>query len=1657
MRVQATQDSSFGRWFEKGKALRPRRAAWRISKRESQMPSEVVARSLRLSDQTSELAVTYALQCMPHAAAASSAVYLTTFLRNQTALPALLAHSCCLAVSCCPLAHCHVVCPVAITIRPLAVAVPLSSRCCILRDHAQDVVGAADATNAAEPSANLEVERTAELFDDAQPNRLEHQLHAREDHLNPSDHDRRESEEEHEELKAEKESRRYTKDLGMRRTTSSATDATDVSTDLDKTPSYTHAAKRPWYSWPLFKSRTIPPVPKQRVVSREHSASLLSRATFQWMTPIMNVGYQRPLELNDIWLVNPNRSTTVLADKVQASFKMRVERGDKRPLIGAMHEIFFMEFWFGGICQLISSVLQVVTPFVLRYLIEFAGEAYAAQQNPNLSAPHIGRGVGLVVGITILQAIQSFGTNQFIYRGMVLGGQSRSVLIALIFDKSVRISGRARAGGRALNAADPSKTDEDLKPPEGTKPGSKEEKKWFKLKFAKSDKKAKQDKKDKKSGDNADGVLGDGQGYGNGRIINLMSVDTARIDTSLGMFHMTWTSPISIVITLVLLLINITYSALSGFGLLVLSMPLLSIAIRSLFYRRKEINKMTDNRVSLTQEILQAVRFVKYFGWETSFLERVGKVRTQEIRAIQWLMAVRNGINAISMSMPIFASMLAFITYALSGHGLGAGRIFSSLALFNALRLPLNLLPMVIGQVVDAASSIGRIEQFLLAEEALDEAVWDTTKENAIEMAGASFTWERSPGKDNEKDNGDTKAAVGTTQPDKTALKGAEAEKTASAPLPNSPSVASSSDEKGVPVDQHTVNDSSSTLLDDTPFAIQGLDFQVGRKELIAVIGGVGSGKSSLLAALAGDMRRTEGTVTLAASRAFCPQYAWIQNDTLKNNILFGKDYDRKWYNAVIDACALRPDLDMLPNGDQTEIGERGITVSGGQKQRLNIARAIYHDSDIVLMDDPLSAVDAHVGRHIMDEAICGLLHDKCRILATHQLWVLNRCDRIIWMHEGRICDIGTFDDLMSRNPDFVKLIANNAQEDKQEEADHVDEDEVEGEKKLQKKQKRSKKPAAALMQTEERAVSNVSASVYAAYVRASGGMWVLPLVIILLVTSQGANIATSLWLSWWTSDKFGYSTGAYIGIYAALGVAQALLMFIFSIALSFFGTEASKVMLHRAIVSVLRAPMSFFDTTPLGRITNRFSKDIDTMDNLLSESIRFFCLTMGMILSVFILIIAYYYFFAVALVPLLVVFLFSSGFYRASAREIKRHEAVLRSHVYARFSEAVTGIATIRAYGLEKRFSTSIRDAVDDMASAYYLTFSNQRWLSVRLDTIGILLVFTVGILVVTSRFAVNPSTGGLVLSYILSIVQMIQFTVRQLAEVENNMNSTERIHYYGTHLEEEAALHGVQVPDEWPQAGAIDFEDVQMRYRQGLPLVLKGLDLKVRGGERIGVVGRTGAGKSSIMSTLFRLVELSGGSIKIDGIDISTVGLQDLRSRLAIIPQDPTLFKGTVRSNLDPFGRYTDLELWSALRQADLVEDDREMEDKSGRIHLDSAVDEEGLNFSLGQRQLMALARALVRGSRIIVCDEATSSVDMDTDQKIQRTIQRGFKGKTLLCIAHRLRTIIDYDRIIVMDQGTIAECDTPIALWKQGGIFRGMCDRSSIREEDFGRSLE
>lgn len=661
--------------------------------------------------------------------------------------------------------------------------------------------------------------------------------------------------------------------------------ATDVSTTTQATshhPAGDEKAKKSWSEKvnPL-KWGAVPPVPVEKESSPEYSASWLSKLFFAWQGPLMRTGYKRPLQQNDIWKVNPDRSVYKMSADVKAAFHRRAKAGSKHALVLALNEVHMREFWLGGLFQLFSTLFQTFAPFTLRYLIAYATEAYyaAAEGTPQ---PNIGRGLGLVFGVTIMQILSTLCTNHFIYRGMLVGGEARASLISLIYEKSMTVSGRARAGGIAIT--------ED--PENANGPAVDEKKK--KTKFGRKNKKGK--------GLNAKaGVSGDGIGWGNGRVVSLMSVDTYRVDQACGLFHMLWTAPIACIITLVLLLINLSYSALSGFALLVIGMPALTRAIKSLFRRRQKINQVTDQRVSLTQEILQAVRFVKYFGWESSFLKRLGELRSKEIGMIQRLMSIRNGIMAVSISLPIFASMLSFITYTLTDNGLQASTVFSSLALFNGLRMPLNLLPLVIGQVTDAWNSLKRIQEYLLLEEQTDEAEVDYEAKNAVELRHAEFTWERTPTQDAEKISALTQSGKpGETKKEQKAAQ--KAEKAAQKEMED--------------------NDGSTLVDDREPFKLQDINFQIGRNELVAVIGTVGSGKTSLLAALAGDMRRTQGETILGASRAFCPQSAWIQNTTVKENILFGKDLDRSWYKQVIKAYVSRPFFYLLLTARLTDTSD---------------------------------------------------------------------------------------------------------------------------------------------------------------------------------------------------------------------------------------------------------------------------------------------------------------------------------------------------------------------------------------------------------------------------------------------------------------------------------------------------------------------------------------------------------------------------------------------------------------------------------------------------------------------------------------------------------------------------------------------------------------
>ncbi|KAI0635675.1 P-loop containing nucleoside triphosphate hydrolase protein [Trametes polyzona] len=1369
--------------------------------------------------------------------------------------------------------------------------------------------------------------------------------------------------------------------------------------------------KKSRWTWRTpFVPKDIPP-PKASLddaeLTPEATAGWWNILTFGWITGLMALGYARPLEASDLYKLQDSRAAAVVAEKITKSFEARqraaaeynarLENGEISPglkgvwwsirgnraerekqwrekdgrkrasLTLALNDSIKWWFWSGGILKLIADCAQVTSPLLVKAIINFATDSYAAHRAGRYEdVPPIGKGIGLAIGLFALQILSSLCTHHFFYRAASTGVLLRGGLITAIYDRSLRLSSRARAT------------------------------------------------------------------LTNGKLVNHISTDVSRIDFCCSFLQLSLTGPVQMIICLVILIVNLGPSALAGFAFFILATPIQTVAMKHFIKLRHKSMQWTDKRAKLLQELLGGMKIIKYFAWENPYLKRIEELRGREMSYIRSLLIIRSANNAVAISLPALASVLAFVVYSVTGHSLNAADIFSSLTLFNLLRMPLMFLPLSLSAVADAHNAVNRLYGVFEAETLSETKIQDDDMQNAIEIVDGEFVWDGPP--PDAPATKDKKGMFGKKKPAKTVEPSAEKSQ-------------------------------------ESTFRLKNVNIAIPPGQLAAIVGPVGSGKSSLLEGMIGEMRRTAGSVRFKGSVAYCPQSAWIQNATVRDNILFGRPFEEeRYWKAVHDAC-LEADLELLPNGDLTEVGERGISLSGGQKQRINICRAIYVGADIQIFDDPFSALDAHVGKSVFTNVFLGAAADKTRVLVTHALHFLPQVDYIYTMVDGRVAEQGTYAELIAADGDFARFVREFGS--KEQEAEREEEEEAEavegtaaGEKDGEGEVKPKKKQAPAMMQVEERNTGAVSNQVYLEYIRAGKGYIIIPLLLLSVALLQGAQVMSSYWLVYWEERKWPYGSGFYMGVYAGLGVAQALTFFMMGSTFAILTYFSSKQLHRMAIKRVMHAPMSFFETTPLGRIMNRFSKDVDTIDNTLGDAMRMFVATLGNILGAIILIAIVLPWFLIAVAAVSIAYVWAAMFYRASARELKRLDALLRSSLYSHFSESLSGLATIRAYGESDRFLAENRKRVDIENRAYWLTVTNQRWLGIRLDLMGIFLTFVVAMLTVGTRFTISPSQTGVVLSYIISVQQAFGWLVRQSAEVENDFNSVERIVHYVRELEQEPPhlIPDRKPPAPWPAQGQVELKNVVLKYRPELPPVLKGLSMSIRPGEKIGIVGRTGAGKSSIMTALYRLVELSEGSIVIDGVDISTIGLKDLRDGLAIIPQDPLLFSGTLRSNLDPFGYHDDARLWDALKRAYLVEDKKDSLDQTdeevkegarspvNRFTLDSPIEDEGGNLSIGQRSLVSLARALVKDSKILILDEATASVDYETDRKIQDTIATEFADRTILCIAHRLRTIIGYDRICVLDAGQIAEFDTPANLYQvQGGIFRSMCERSSISLND------
>ncbi|XP_077093647.1 ATP-binding cassette sub-family C member 2-like [Siphateles boraxobius] len=1054
-----------------------------------------------------------------------------------------------------------------------------------------------------------------------------------------------------------------------------------------------------------------------------------------------------------------------------------------------------------------------------------------------------------------------------------------------------------------------------------------------------------------------------------GEIVNLMSADAQRFNNVTNFIHLLWSCPLQIALSIAFLWIELGPSVLAGLLVMVLMVPINGwLATKSRAFQVENM-KFKDSRMKIVNDILNGIKILKYYAWESSFESQVQAIREKELKVMRkfaYLSSVSTFIFSCAPAIVSLATFAVFVSVS-PDNILDAEKAFTSISLLNILRFPLSMLPQLISIMVQTAVSKKRLEKFLSGSDLDMTAIkHDDSNKAAVSMTDGTFAWER------------------------------ETE----------------------PVLKHV-----------------SLDIAPGR--LVAVVGAVGSGKTSLILALLGELHCLKGHINI-----------------------------------------------------------NGINLSGGQKQRSSLARAVYSSADVFLLDDPLSAVDSHVGKHLFEQVIGpeGLLRNKTRILVTHGISFLPYVDEIVVLVNGVVSEVGSYNALRASKGAFNEFMETYGKEDSKatgnkaaaQESDYEEIDTlpaglepqadgspedivsntVKRENSLRHSQRngsvkvrknsslRSKKDSGdkkgqRLIEKETMETGRVKFSVYLQYLRAMGWCYVTWSFLIYFIQNV-AIIGQNLWLSDWTYDAEDYFNTTYpnhirdtrIGVFGALGIAQGFLVFLGTILLVDGSICASRTLHTNLLSNILKVPMVFFDTTPSGRVVNHFTKDIFTVDELIPMSFRSWILCLlGVLGTLFVICLATPIFTAVV-VPMAVIYYFVLRFYVATSRQLRRLDSVSRSPIYSHFGETVSGLSVIRAYGHQQRFLKQNEDTIDQNLKSVYPWIVSNRWLAMRLESLGNLVVFFSALFAVISRDSLNSGLVGLSISYALNVTQTLNWLVRITSELETNIVAVERVSEY-TEIKNEAPwITSNRPPDDWPSAGNIRFENYKVRYRPELELILHGITCDIETTEKIGIVGRTGAGKSSLTNCLFRIIEASEGRIIIDGIDISTLELHDLRSRLTIIPQHPVLFSGTLRMNLDPFLMFSDEEIWNVLELAHLKDYVQGL--PTGLTH---EVAEGGENLSLGQRQLLCLARALLRKSRILILDEATAAVDLETDDLIQSTIRREFSHCTVLTIAHRLNTILDSSRVMVLDSGKIVEFDSPSTLLHKQGHFYSMAKDAGI----------
>uniref|UniRef100_A0A667Z5H1 Multidrug resistance-associated protein 4-like n=1 Tax=Myripristis murdjan TaxID=586833 RepID=A0A667Z5H1_9TELE len=1092
-----------------------------------------------------------------------------------------------------------------------------------------------------------------------------------------------------------------------------------------------------------------------------------------------------------------------------------------------------------------------------------------------------------------------------------------------------------------------------------------------------------------------------------GQIVNLLSNDVNKFDEVTIFLHFLWVGPLQAAAVVGLLWIEIGPSCMAGMVVLIFLMPMQTMFGRLFSKFRTKTAVLTDSRIRTMNEVVSGMRIIKMYAWEKPFAALVSEVRRKEISKIMKSSYLRGLNMAFFFTASKIILFITFTFYVLLGNTISASSVFVTVSLYTAVRLTVTLFfPAAIEKLFECRVSVRRIKEFLLLDEITKNSALlprEEKGEASVEIQDLICYWDKSL---------------------------------------------------------------------DAP-SLQNVSLTVKPHQLLAVIGPVGAGKSSLLSSILGELPHDKGVLKVKGQLTYASQQPWVFPGTIRSNILFGKELNTQKYEKVLKACALKRDLELLPDGDLTLIGDRGATLSGGQKARVNLARAVYQDADIYLLDDPLSAVDAEVGRHLFEQCICGLLKNKPRILVTHQLQYLKAADQILVLKEGHMVAHGTYAELQRSGVDFTSLLQKDEEEEQQAPHDISTRTRTLSQNSVlsHTSSVHSVKDGAdqlPVMVEESRAEGTIGVGLYVKYLRAGASVVLLLIVIVINILAQVRKVtALSKFHQAGEQDKLTQNrnhtqnnatteldTNFYLSIYAGLTVATIILGFARNFILFNVLVKCAQTLHNRMFSSILRTPVRFFDVNPIGRILNRFSKDIGQLDSNMPwtfvdfiqvrDTFHIDIIFYPTILGVIAVAASVIPWILIPVLPLLILFLFVRRYFLQTSRDIKRLEATTRSPVFSHLSSSLQGLWTIRAFGAEESFQKTF-DAHQDLHSeAWFLFLTTSRWFAVRLDGLCAIFVTVTAFSCLLLRDQLDAGAVGLALSYAITLMGMFQWGVRQSAEVENMMTSVERVVEY-TELESEAPWETQKrPPPEWPNQGLVTFDRVNFSYSADGPLVLQNLKATFRPREKVGIVGRTGAGKSSLVSALFRLAEPQG-KIHIDGILTSEIGLHDLRQKMSIIPQDPVLFTGTMRKNLDPFSQHTDEDLWNALQEVQLKSAVEELPGK-----METVLAESGSNFSVGQRQLVCLARAILRKNRVLIIDEATANVDPRTDELIQQTIREKFRECTVLTIAHRLNTIIDSDRILVLDAGQIHAYDEPYTLLQDpDGIFYKMVQQTGKQE--------